>query len=228
MNESKSTLGTRLVGFVLATSAWNDGISWLPQEEIAEQANVSVREVRYAIEKLVELGELEKRKAQRGRRRVNVYRVLLGARVPQYERLPFDLEDPFVDDDRQDLPHLDDRQNPALTTGKIRRYDRQNPALTPSIGTSKRIVSIATAPNARPRNPIWDALTEVFGDATTETARTRRGKVCRSLTAAHATPDEILRRARSWPRHFDDATLTDLALEKHWDVLGRKPLRMTR
>lgn len=81
-------------------------------------------------------------------------------------------------------------------------------------------------PQERPRNLIWDALTQVFGEATTESSRSRRGKVCRSLTAARASPEEIIQRARSWPRHFDDATLTETALEKHWDVLGRPPLRM--
>lgn len=87
---------------------------------------------------------------------------------------------------------------------------------------------LATSPRSRPRNPIWDALTAVFGEATTETAQSRRGKVCRSLTAARASPEDVVRRAQSWPRHFDDATLTELALEKHWDVLGRAPLRLSR
>lgn len=80
-------------------------------------------------------------------------------------------------------------------------------------------------PQARARNEIWDALTVIFGEATTETAQSRRGKVCRSLRSARASPEEIIRRARSWPSHFGDATLTELALEKHWDTLGRKPLR---
>jgi hypothetical protein len=75
------------------------------------------------------------------------------------------------------------------------------------------------------RNPVWDALTEVFGEASTESAKTLRGKVTRSLSAAGATGDEVRKRARSWPRHFEGATLTETALEKHWDALGRPPLR---
>ena len=74
---------------------------------------------------------------------------------------------------------------------------------------------------SRPRNELWDALTEIFGDATTVTAQSRRGKIIRSLKAARASPDEIISRARSWPLHFDIATLTETALEKHWDTLGR-------
>ncbi len=95
----------------------------------------------------------------------------------------------------------------------------------PEVNLEPEVVLAAT-PRTKARNAIWDALTEVFGDATTETARSRRGKVCRSLAGAGASPGEIVRRAKSWPRHFDDATLTELALEKHWDTLAHKPLRM--
>lgn len=86
---------------------------------------------------------------------------------------------------------------------------------------------LPAAPATRPRNPVWDALTTIFGEAETATAQSLRGKVCRSLTQARASPDEIIRRARMWPQHFDGATLTETALEKHWTALGRKPLRRT-
>ncbi len=85
--------------------------------------------------------------------------------------------------------------------------------------------TLAAAPRARPRNPIWDTLTEVFGEPTTRSAQKVRGKVCSSLSAARASPDEIISRAKRWPLHFDGATMTDLALEKHWDTLARQPLR---
>lgn len=78
---------------------------------------------------------------------------------------------------------------------------------------------------AKPRNEIWDTLGEIFGEPTTRTACQVRGKVVASLRSARASPDEIVRRAKRWPLHFDTATLTDLALEKHWDTLDRKPLR---
>lgn len=80
----------------------------------------------------------------------------------------------------------------------------------------------------RTRNVLWDTLTEIFGEPSTATARSLRGKVCVSLERAGATPDDVLKRARSWPRHFDNATLTETALEKHWDRLGRPPLRLER
>lgn len=48
-----------------------------------------------------------------------------------------------------------------------------------------------------------------------------------SLMQAGATPAEIHRRVMMWPLHYPDATLTDLALEKHWDALARPPLKAT-
>ena len=121
------------------------------------------------------------------------------------------------------FPMLDFHDQPAVTESTSPPVTAT--ALEPEVSLEPE-VGLAAEPRARPRNPLWDALTEVFGEATTETACSRRGKVCRSLTAARASPEEIVRRARAWPRHFDDATLTELALEKHWDVLGRPPLRI--
>lgn len=97
-----------------------------------------------------------------------------------------------------------------------------------ALTVSEGVKEVEPNGSTRQRNPIWDALVEVFGEPSTDTARTLRGKVCSSLTRAGATPEELIARARSWPRHFEDATLTETALEKHWDKLGRPPLRVTR
>jgi hypothetical protein len=80
-------------------------------------------------------------------------------------------------------------------------------------------------PVKRRRNAVWDALEEVFGPATTRSNEKLRGMVSASLDDAGATPDEIYRRARSWPLHFPGAVLTETAFEKHWDRPGRPPLR---
>jgi 5-methylcytosine-specific restriction endonuclease McrA len=96
----------------------------------------------------------------------------------------------------------------------------------PSLEEPESKDSVSSAP--RKPNEIWDALAEVFGEPSTDTARSLRGKVCASLTRAGATPDELIARAKSWPRHFENATLTETALEKHWDKLGRPPLRAAR
>lgn len=75
------------------------------------------------------------------------------------------------------------------------------------------------------RDLIWDAFTDIFGPVTTRNKETLRGKHITELLEAGATPQEMIRRAKAWPAHFDSATLTESALVKWWDTLGRKPLR---
>lgn len=79
----------------------------------------------------------------------------------------------------------------------------------------------------RPRNEVWDALAELFGEPTTESNRKLRGRLVRSLRSAGADYPTIMERAMSWPFHFPGATLTATALEKHWDQLARPPLRFS-
>jgi hypothetical protein len=83
------------------------------------------------------------------------------------------------------------------------------------------------APKAA-RDRVWDTLAEVFGEPTTRTNRSLRGKVVKSLAGAGATRDQIVDRVRAWPLHFPDATLTETALEKHWDRLGLPPAKASR
>jgi DNA-binding Lrp family transcriptional regulator len=78
---------------------------------------------------------------------------------------------------------------------------------------------------ATSNNDVWDALNELFGAPTTKTNQTLRGKITKSLQQAAATRQQILIRAQFWPLHFPDTTLTESALEKHWDRLARPPLR---
>lgn len=104
---SQSRGVARNVLTVLADAAHPDGVTWLPvtasksgdpSKCIAHRANASVRAVRASIVELVELGEIEVRQAQRGRARINVYRVVLGSAGEaevDYTDLPFDLEQPF-------------------------------------------------------------------------------------------------------------------------------------
>jgi len=113
------------------------------------------------------------------------------------------------------------------------QHPGRKPAATPSRNGAaqnenhlERETPLAATPRAR--NPLWDTLTTIFGEPSTRSAQKVRGKVLSSLTAAGASPEEMLKRARKWPNYFPDAVMTDLALEKHWDTLGRPPLRRTR
>lgn len=98
----------------------------------------------------------------------------------------------------------------------------------PSLVDQPSEVLTAAPKNGRPKNEVWEGLEYVFGEHTTPSARRELGKVCRDLNAVGATRDQIIARASAWPAHFDTATLTPHALERHWDALSRKPLRRTR
>lgn len=113
LKESESELGARLVGSVMAYVAGDDGICWAAQARLIGETKLSESAVRRAIRRLEELGELETRRAQRGQRRINVYRLWCGE-PPEYDRLPFVLDEPFTDD----------RSNRPVATGHPDGYDR--------------------------------------------------------------------------------------------------------
>lgn len=88
----------------------------------------------------------------------------------------------------------------------------------------EEVEEVSLAPAPRPRNEVWDALAVVFGEPTTDSNRKLRGKVVASLGRANATGEQVITRAQAWPFHFE-VELTETALEKHWDRLGRPPLK---
>lgn len=149
--------GARLVALALADNAHDDGVAFPSQQTIADKTLLSVAAVRDAIRWLEEHGELETRQAQRRRARVNVYRLLLpGLDLPDYERLPFKLLEPFGlppessgsqegDDDRQTgarpAPEseattarfcADHRQNGPTLKGRTSSRTLKDPSVEPS------------------------------------------------------------------------------------------------
>lgn len=115
---SEAKLAGRLVLLALADSAHDDGITWIGQELIAEKARVSEQSVRRVLRTLEDDGEIQTRKAQRGKLRINTYRVNVpGLLEPDYERLPFDLDEPFSDDRSiSSVVAVDDRASTPGTT----------------------------------------------------------------------------------------------------------------
>lgn len=94
---SEETLARRLILIVLAETAHDDGIAWMDQEEIATKARLSRTHVAEKVREMEAEGVLEIRKAQRGRKRISVYRLVLeGIEEPDYGRLPFALDRPFT------------------------------------------------------------------------------------------------------------------------------------
>lgn len=140
MDHSQAQLATRLVGIVMADAAGSDGICWLDQTTICRRARCSEATVRRAVRELETLGDIQTRTAQRGRRRINVYRIVW-AQPPDYDRLPFDLDRPFDDDRSNRAPVIS-----TATTGHPDRDDRSSGPNTPSIGTKE---------NVRERTPTW-------------------------------------------------------------------------
>jgi hypothetical protein len=127
---SRAKLGARLVMLVLAERASSDGVSWPSLEVIAREAGVTVKTVTDALREQGSLGEVEIRKAQDGRRRFNVYRVLLpGAEEVDYERLAqhnVTLREPFAGG-RDFQSSGDGWKSTDATGGKRRTFSPRRP-----------------------------------------------------------------------------------------------------
>lgn len=133
MRESESQSGARLVGIVMAHAAGDDGICWASQKRLMHETRLSERGVRDALSTLNKLREVETRQAQRGRSKVNVYR-LWCADPPDYERLPFKVDAPFSPPAESAASHEpDDRQVATPPPADSDHDDRQVAASTPSL-----------------------------------------------------------------------------------------------
>lgn len=198
LRESEATLGDRLVLLVLADHAKGDGTKAWPSLETIS------REAR-----------LSERQARRCLRNLEESGEIVetgtsrkGTHIYSFPK------------------YKGDNMTPPGGTNHAGGGDRMTPE--PSLKQPSVVLMEEPGKNGRTPNPVWDALSELFGEPSTRTAQTGRGKVCASLTAAGATPDEIFARAKRWAMHFDHATLTDHALEKHWHTLPLKPRRIPR
>lgn len=145
---SEATLAARLVLLVLADAAHDDGITWVGQELIAAKALVSEQTVRRVLRDLETDGSIQMRKAQRGRRRINVYRLVLpGLLDPDYDRLPFTLEHPFTTAHPERSPEIDDRASCAPTAEDPDRDEAARPYMgEPSVEPSTPIAPLEGEP----------------------------------------------------------------------------------
>lgn len=240
LEESSSVLGARLVALVLADAAHPDGITWLGQTELRRRTRLSERAVRDGLRALEELDELESRKAQRGRRRINVYRVIVGAIgevEPDYNDLPFALAAPFsrpadVAARREER----DRQNPPVVTAgrpaTVAADERQglpvpigNRQEEPSTLSTKTVESaLADRKNELEQRvaDVFDACTAHVEPAPAIPVRRREyARLVRLLVVeVGATPEEVERRANAYRKHetFGGVILTLAALVKWWHL----------
>lgn len=129
---------------VLADAAHDDGVTWESRESIAAKALLSKGHVTEVLKELDDEGEVARRTAQRGRRRINVYRVLVGtvaAATVDYDDLPFELSSPF-----------DEVRNPDVVDAGRGQNDRVDEVR--SAGSSPYI---DPTPNRRDAAHPWDA-----------------------------------------------------------------------
>lgn len=104
-----------------------------------------------------------------------------------------------------------------LPTGAARKKDSQRK-------TSLREGADTSA--TRPRDEVWDALTELFGEPSTHGAKSLRGKMVKSFKEAGATAQEIKARSIRYGRVMPPGTLlTETALEKHWPLLASPTIK---
>jgi hypothetical protein len=194
----------------LAESANDDGVTWPSKRTLAQDVCATTRSIKNWRKELEDLSLIEviKRVRGNGSSTSNVYRLLMGQ----------------VEGER--LSPSPQEQVPQVRGGKAFQGEGERlspPDLSPSEKDLEPPRKNGDRPRsrARERDPIWDALTDLFGDATTESAETLRGKICRSLKRAGATADDVKQRAERYPKVMPPETLlTETALEKHWPLLA--------
>jgi DNA-binding transcriptional MocR family regulator len=201
--------GAKLTLGCILSFAWR-GDPFPGQERLARMVCCSERTVRGYIAELKKQGYLSVRR--RGLGKTNVYTIITGK---------FETTDaPEADGLFSSRPEESSVQELSSASDKEDEVEEDEVEL------------LAPAPkkngNKADRDKIWDTLTDLFGAVTTRKKEVERGKVVSELAEAGATPDEIIRRAKTWPNHFDSALMTQHALAKWWDTLGRPPLRRTR
>lgn len=175
------------------------------ERRLAQMCGVSVPTIKRAISELVTSGHLsvERHRQSSGVFRGNSYTL----RAPG-----------ITDDPRSVSPGITGDPSPGIT-GDPTEVDRnlsiaERQSLSGAIDPPKRR-------SPRPGDPLWDALTEVFGPAVTRNARSNRGKLVQSLLEAEVDPEWITRKSRdAWRKTMPDgATFTENALEKHYGLL---------
>jgi hypothetical protein len=86
-------------------------------------------------------------------------------------------------------------------------------------------------PKKRVPDLLFEAVAEASGCAIERLTRTERGQINRAtgeLREIGATPDQVKAKARAWSRVYPGATLTPIALVKHWSALDGTGNRNSR
>lgn len=221
--QSKSKLAARLVLIALADAAHDDGVTWMTQVDLARKCLLSEREVNRSIKDLQALGEIEMRKAQRGRNRICVYRLMFtGIPDPCVEDLPFTLVESFTTGQIV-LPKLsgslaDDQTSTTVTTRHLVHPNEDESLL------ALRPLSLNRNSNraSRKEDPIFKTLKAIFNADPKGQELKRWFVAISSLKQAEATPDDVRAAAAAYSVAFPNATMTVMALATNWTTLTSK------
>jgi hypothetical protein len=75
------------------------------------------------------------------------------------------------------------------------------------------------AKKEKPRDPLWDALTEIFHASAEGLERDKWNAALKSLRSANATPEQLRAAAATWPKVFSGATMTAIGIARNWTTL---------
>ena len=187
-----------------ADHANDDGTSVYPGEDVmAEKTSDSPGNVRRVTKQLIEDGVLiQTKRGHRGQRaefRINLKQ--LAAHIARHSKAEIAAH-----------PEPDSRAETADSRAPVSRKARATATPNhqePSEPSGNHQLA------AKPRNPTWDTLVELFGQpAPNRTAL--YGRVEKYLTGQDATPDEIRHRAARIVTDWGPEKLTLTSLESHW------------
>lgn len=102
---------------------------------------------------------------------------------------------------------------------RVENLEIQNPTDS-EIAVATQIVlldssPLAIAPRTRRRDEIWDAFTDVLGEALTSREQSRRGKVVKELREAGITAQQVELALRNWSNVMGAMTCTETGILSH-------------
>ncbi len=171
LEDSDERLSRRLILIVLGEAAHDDGVVFLGQDEIARKARLARTHVAEELKAMEADGVLQIRKAQRGRKRISVYRLNLPC-LPEidYDRLPFSVNQPFDDVGSSDTVEADDVGTGGSTVSEVERSGAVVPLVVNHPGEPSEDLVARDARDAPPklmkidgRDQAFDKLASVCG-----------------------------------------------------------------
>jgi hypothetical protein len=195
-----------------------DGGAWPSVSTLARYANCTERSVQRSIGNLVSLGEVKVvaqaggNEGTRPDRRPNLYRVMV--------RCPSSCDGTSRHKERGDVDVIPLRDGVTSTAerGDIHGMNGVTPTSPePSLEPSGKPLL------PRERDTLFDAVATACGIDVPSITRSSRGALNRAvkeLREVNATPDQIANVAKAYKATYPNASLTPMALVKHWASFG--------